>query len=299
MYAQIDKLLASFFEENKDTNFILFSDHGFGKTPNKLVYINSWLAEKKYLLYKNSILKQVNNKYKKAYYSLGWMLEKRLPVKIYNKIYPILKRNKKVNKTNICIDPTETELFCLNNKKTCAYLSQKWGITLIKQNIKEYEQFREKIINELKNMKDKDEAIFQEVLKKEKIYPTAEKYQEIPDIIFTLNPKYEARAGHNNKFIETPKKPWRVAGSHEFQRKGIFIAYGPDIQEGKRIKDIQIYDIAPTILHIYGVPIPKDMDGRVLMEIFKEKSEPATRNIRYCDDSDANLLNKFAREIRI
>jgi hypothetical protein len=31
-------------------------------------------------------------------------------------------------------------------------------------------------------------------------------------------------------------------------------------------------DLAPTILHLVGVPVPEDMDGRVLREIFTEGS---------------------------
>jgi arylsulfatase A-like enzyme len=30
-----------------------------------------------------------------------------------------------------------------------------------------------------------------------------------------------------------------------------------------------VYDIAPTLLHIYGVKQPKQMRGRVLTEIFE------------------------------
>ena len=38
----------------------------------------------------------------------------------------------------------------------------------------------------------------------------------------------------------------------------------------RRIKnaDANLVDVAPTILHILKVPIPKDMDGKVLREIF-------------------------------
>jgi arylsulfatase A-like enzyme len=32
-----------------------------------------------------------------------------------------------------------------------------------------------------------------------------------------------------------------------------------------------IYDIAPTILYLQGHPIPEDMDGKVLTDIFVEK----------------------------
>jgi hypothetical protein len=30
-----------------------------------------------------------------------------------------------------------------------------------------------------------------------------------------------------------------------------------------------------------GLPVPKDMDGRVLKEVFKEESEPAQRTVEY------------------
>jgi len=50
--------------------------------------------------------------------------------------------------------------------------------------------------------------------------------------------------------------------------KGLFLAFGDRIKRGIRIEGASIYDLAPTILHIYNVPIPEDLDGRVLTEIF-------------------------------
>ena len=32
-------------------------------------------------------------------------------------------------------------------------------------------------------------------------------------------------------------------------------------------------DIAPTVLHILGLPVPTDMDGRVLTEIMEQPGE--------------------------
>ena len=59
--------------------------------------------------------------------------------------------------------------------------------------------------------------------------------------------------------------------------EGIFIAYGPNIRTGKEIDGVQIIDIAPTVLHLLGLPVPGDMDGRVVMEIFREGSDPFKR----------------------
>lgn len=60
----------------------------------------------------------------------------------------------------------------------------------------------------------------------------------------------------------------RLTGGHRSQ--GIFIAYGPHINRGATVANASIYDIAPTILYLQDHPIPGDMDGKVLTDIFTE-----------------------------
>ena len=49
---------------------------------------------------------------------------------------------------------------------------------------------------------------------------------------------------------------------------GLFIAAGPAIdRKGYLDNRIILLDIVPTILHLCGLPIPKDMDGRVLTQL--------------------------------
>jgi predicted AlkP superfamily phosphohydrolase/phosphomutase len=60
---------------------------------------------------------------------------------------------------------------------------------------------------------------------------------------------------------------------------GTFVAMGPGIKKGVQVNGLQIsiYDIAPTVLHIYGIEAPKQMQGRVLNEIFETKTTASNK----------------------
>ena len=49
---------------------------------------------------------------------------------------------------------------------------------------------------------------------------------------------------------------------------GVLMAAGPNVRPGAVLKGTQIIDLAPTILYRMGVPVPDNMDGRVLTELF-------------------------------
>ncbi len=52
------------------------------------------------------------------------------------------------------------------------------------------------------------------------------------------------------------------SGCH--RRHGVLIAWGGGICAGKTVEGARIMDLAPTILHLMGLRVPDDMDGRVL-----------------------------------
>jgi predicted AlkP superfamily phosphohydrolase/phosphomutase len=78
----------------------------------------------------------------------------------------------------------------------------------------------------------------------------------------------ESHDAHRDHAGTTP-----VIAKHDFEDgdevPGIFIAMGPGIKRGARVFGLpmSVFDIAPTILHIYGVAAPAQMKGRVLTEI--------------------------------
>ena len=60
-------------------------------------------------------------------------------------------------------------------------------------------------------------------------------------------------------------------GWHRLQ--GVFAAAGQGIKRDELFYGTSLLDITPTILALLGVPIPEDMDGRVLTGIFSEPTE--------------------------
>jgi predicted AlkP superfamily phosphohydrolase/phosphomutase len=86
-----------------------------------------------------------------------------------------------------------------------------------------------------------------------------------------LNDSLCYRSGERSIVVHVPKdfsisQGW--AATH--RPLGIFLAYGPPIKPESTIMNSAIYDIAPTLLYLQGHPILKDMDGKVLTDIFNE-----------------------------
>jgi predicted AlkP superfamily phosphohydrolase/phosphomutase len=77
------------------------------------------------------------------------------------------------------------------------------------------------------------------------------------------------------------EKTTPVIAKHDFADgddvPGSFFAMGPGIKHNSRLMGFEasVYDITPTILHIYGIEQPKQMRGRVLTEIFENNPNKA------------------------
>lgn len=69
----------------------------------------------------------------------------------------------------------------------------------------------------------------------------------------------------------TPREPAGPAVWH--RQYGILVMKGEGIKKDERIFRASLINVGPTILHLYGLPIGEDMDGRPLVEAFEEPRE--------------------------
>jgi hypothetical protein len=61
-----------------------------------------------------------------------------------------------------------------------------------------------------------------------------------------------------------------AAASHAGGPEGFFLAVGDGIRPGARVRGASALDVAPTLLYLMGLPVARDMEGRVLTEILDE-----------------------------
>jgi len=83
----------------------------------------------------------------------------------------------------------------------------------------------------------------------------------------------------------------QVTGSHSSAPDGIFIASGSEIRQGIQLKDISLYDIVPTILPLFNLPVSKDMDGQPIEEIFSKYILPT----KYIDSYEGLSVLNFGK----
>lgn len=96
-----------------------------------------------------------------------------------------------------------------------------------------------------------------------------------PDVVVTGTPGFHVRMSLSPEpLMETGD----VAAYH--RKQGIFFAWGDDVASGVRVEDASVVDLAPTVLHGLGQPVPERVDGRVLMNIFEVESAPGQRSVR-------------------
>jgi len=238
-YKLLDKALGH-LSPLKDCSTLIVSDHGFEHL-DKFFGLNNWLEKK-------GFLKTTTKRSRKSVFRLLSNLKHIVPLKVKRRI-PLSARLKVLSPQS-------------DFSKTVAYSPFQGAIFSQPR----YRRLIKKMLLRL--------DFVDRVYEKEEVY-TGEHVKEAPDLLVLLKSGYECQPWAKDIIEVLAKTSQKVSlssktGTHQglsAQRGALFMAKGELIKKGRL--NTEIIDIAPTILKLMDIKIPKTMEGRVL-DIFKE-----------------------------
>ncbi len=274
IYAKLDAAVGELCElAGEDTVKFVMSDHGFTSVPYSF-NVNEWLHTKGLLAKKLDLPVEDSVKELRE-------LMKELRTQAPGSGLKTRHRKLTRFRYTISTDYSRSKAYLQSGTSYGVRINLEGRDTTGVVKREEYEAFRDYLMEELEKLKHPRTGrnLFSQVLRKEDVYaPSPFGMDPAPDI-FLLTPDMEVMV--QGQFREVKKifgKTRRGYGFHHTD--GIVFAQGDGIAHAAP-GGATITDLAPTILHVLGVPLPDDLDGRVLKEVFRPGSRYAEREIRY------------------
>lgn len=286
VYDRLDAATGRIIEKlPADTTVFVVSDHGGGPVADRTVYLNRYLAQLGLLHYRETKKSAVGDLGRKILRGAYSVLRSSLPPrpKAYlAELLPTLRKRAELAYTSFAsIDWSRTKAYCSE------VLAAPPSIWINLKGVRsrgivdpaDYAELMDFIITKLRELKDSrtGQPVIARVFRREEIFhgPFA---GEGADLIIDWWSE-DSQLGTEPSFPEDIDKPPLVVREHKPSGKsewggthrlhGILVASGPVFNRGVGTENARLIDLAPTLLHLFGVPVPEDMDGKVLAGIFQ------------------------------
>ncbi len=283
VYVRLDRQIGALMERVADDGAVMIvSDHGFGPTSSKLLYLNRYLAELGLLAYRKAgtaglgglVSRTVRGTDRVLRGALSSDQKKRLA-----RMFPKLRVRWESSLTALnAVDWSATKAYC---SEVLASPANIWINVRGRQPQGtvdpggEYREVVDFVAERLQALKDPmtGRPLVRRVLRKEEVYD-GPYVDQAPDVMLawwegegfsarTSLPQDRGRPVVAEASPVSERAEW--SGTHRLE--GVLAMRGSGIRTGVRVTGARIVDLAPTILHLLGQPVPDDMDGRVLTEI--------------------------------
>ena len=296
VYQKMDQMVGELLAlVGEETTIMLVSDHGTGGSSDQVIHLNRWLEEEGLFQYLSTSQRGMRARLNTLVYGrllhLGksW-LRSFLPKWIINRMRfgdkkLAYKLESKLRFSSI--DWSRSKAF----SEETPYFPQIW-INLkgrephgIVQPGAEYEEVRDTIIERLSSWRDPatGEKVVNRVYRREEVYQ-GDYVHKAPDLLISWNLTGGNAYLFRPSLASKKKLPIEKVGRKELwsssfminhsgchREVGVFALRGKGIKSPSWIEGAQMSDLAPTILYLLGVPIPSDMDGKVLNQIFRDE----------------------------
>jgi predicted AlkP superfamily phosphohydrolase/phosphomutase len=280
---------------DEDATLLLMSDHGFGPI-HKTIDLNVWLLDQGFIQIRQSVLSRLR--------LLAWKMGLTYEV-LLRFLLRLLRLGLRLpdlspaDTVNMVRDNRFNPLLSLNDvdwPRTRAYSKMGMGQIVIPvegrdpggsvREGEEYRRTRDQIVRRLREMRDPatGRPIRGDVHTRDEIYH-GPRQEEAPDITFLPledNVMASALMGFTTRrwIVDNPF----LFGNHRMD--GILIAHGKRIRRGVSVEEARLIDLAPTVLHLMGRKVPRDMDGKVLISLLTEDLAEQAR-VEWTDPEEA------------
>ncbi|MBN1934491.1 MAG: alkaline phosphatase family protein [Anaerolineae bacterium] len=273
-FQQVDRSLGLLFDAaGEDTLKVIMSDHGMGSAHN-FVVLNNWLLQNGFLKLKQ----RPTTTLKRAAFAAGFTLRNvhRLANALglakhaeYKGLYSTDWLLKRVFLSFNDVDWPRSVAYSFGRHYGPIYLNvagrEPQGIV---QPGREYDRVREQVIAAAMEFKHPQTGrkMVGQVLKREEVYQGAH-LDQAPDLILLPADSHDIFFGladfGSNRVVD---KVYRYSGMH--RDKGMLMMMGQQVAAQTPVREARIVDLAPTLLCAMELPIPDDMDGQPLLDLF-------------------------------
>lgn len=215
----------------------IVSDHGFTRSGRRIFYANTWLEQMGHL---------------------GWV--EGTPLDGQGRV--ALDEN---TEAGTLIDWSRTRAYALSSSSNAIFIRQARAPGAPGVPPEDYAAFRAALIEALLALKDPEtgQPVVARVFTREEAFPGAHT-DRAPDLTLMLQDYSFLSVLRADAPLKERKVPY--ATHHP---DGVFVAAGPGIAKAEP-KPLRIADVAPTALHSLGLPVPREMEGRVAELAFSE-----------------------------
>jgi predicted AlkP superfamily phosphohydrolase/phosphomutase len=284
-YAKYGDLVLPFFQEldaslgrllselSEDDVVLLMSDHGMGRV-TKFLNVNAWLLREGFIRVKRDLSSRLRYALFLMgfnYYSLGKLV---LRTGLGKRAVQMGRGRRQELQEKVFfsfrdVDWPRTRAYSMGNYgQIYVNLEGREPQGSVKPG-REYEDVLDELTAKLDGLMDEGTGgrVVEDVFRAQDAY-RGPFVGRAPDLMFvTTDMEYKALGLSDFSSPRTVEPVYGCTGNHRME--GVLALQGSGvIRPDQAIDGARIEDLAPTILHLLGVPVPKDMDGRVLENVF-------------------------------
>jgi predicted AlkP superfamily phosphohydrolase/phosphomutase len=241
-----------------DTNLVLMSDHGSAPTTTEF-YINEWLAQEGYQARRRTLDDILQ--------TVGLNRENVLGIAKRAGLVDVLARTVPDRLQKLVPQQAglkrERKLEAIDLDETVAVASGQGPVYLTPDG----DARRDDLIDALSTVSDEEGPLFTAVHRGEEVYE-GPYVDDGPEIVLDQRPGVHVNDGIGGGTVKSAPDRWAAENTPH----GLFVASGPDFDARGEIDQIDIVDIAPTVLASFGCDVPTDMRGMVLPILADELS---------------------------